>query len=323
MDLPPNIRATKWSKFEKRANVELSKNLPDDRNLTPDEVSESIREVTLALTTALRNTALVSKKVNGILKYLNSKIKTLQKDKAKVIKLLHETQRAVRPDKLDLLHRLKWLLNKIKAELRAELSNSIAGYWRAQLGQVNHRDPTAFFPKINRLLRSKKLIEIADQRINRGDPACATGAIDMNKACPIGEELLINDPIDKLNVIGEFYQYINAPRYLNTGSRLKECVDKEATDIKSVLASKKLMGSTVTTFSENNRASCPKMENEAAHPFTNHEQLTRVLKKLPNKTSSGPDGIPSIMLKHLPKRITTALVIIFNNAINHSFFPDS
>lgn len=49
---------------------------------------------------------------------------------------------------------------------------------------------------------------------------------------------------------------------------------------------------------------------------------SQILKRLPNKTTSGLDGIPTIVLKHLPANIINNLVIIFNNALNHSYFTN-
>lgn len=215
------------------------------------------------------------------------------------------------------------MINLVKTELRKEFNKSSERYWAGQLKQINHRDPTAFFPKINRLLRKKRLIAVEDQRIKATDLASLFGAIDVNKAIRIDEEYLINGPIDKLNVIGEFYQTIIAPRYLNTNTRLKEIVDEKAEKAKETLTSRRTEGCTFVAFSDENPALNPTANINNDRPFINPEQLNKILKKLPNKTSSGPDEIPSIILKHFPPRVTRALVIIFNNAINHSYFPKS
>ncbi|CAD6230718.1 GSCOCG00012184001-RA-CDS [Cotesia congregata] len=127
-----------------------------------------------------------------------------------------------------LIQKTKHTINLIKSELRKEFNKSVEDYWKGQLKQINHKDPTSFFPKINRFLRKKNRISIADQRIKINDPVCQSGAID----------------------------------------------------------------------------------------------LTKILKKLPNKTSSGLDEIPSIILKHLPPIVISNLVIIFNNATNHAYFPN-
>ncbi|CAD6216157.1 GSCOCG00004376001-RA-CDS, partial [Cotesia congregata] len=107
-------------------------------------------------------------------------------------------------------------------ELRKEFSKSITCYWSNQLRQVNHRDPNAFFPKINRMLRPKQNIEIANQIIKSDS------------------DLITNKTI---------------------------------------------------------------------------------LQKLPNKSSSGPDELPSIVLKHLPDNLIHTITILFNNALNNAYFP--
>lgn len=127
---------------------------------------------------------------------------------------------------------------------------------------------------------------------------------------------------------------------MNTGTRLKELIDKKAEEAKKLLSTRKSEGTTLTNFSKDNRAINPasdgliipnhlnnKKSNSSAqtqkeHPFVTYDQLSKILKKLPNKTSSGPDEIPSIILKHLPPRVIRNLVIIFNNATNHTYFPD-
>ncbi|CAG5071955.1 Protein of unknown function, partial [Cotesia congregata] len=169
---------------------------------------------------------------------------------SKSIKLLHAAQNSDIPNKKETITRLKSTINLVKTELRKEFNKSSERYWTGQLKQINHRDPTAFFPKINRLLRKKRLIAIEDQLIKAADLASLSGAIDVNKAIRIDEEYLINDPIDKLNVIGEFYQTINAPRYLNTNTRLKEIVDEKAEKAKETLTSRRTESSTFVAFSD-------------------------------------------------------------------------
>ncbi|CAD6222054.1 GSCOCG00005314001-RA-CDS, partial [Cotesia congregata] len=185
----------------------------------------------------------------GILKYLNSRIKKLQKNKTESIKLLHMLSKSTNPHKQVAITKLKSTINLIKAELRIEFNKAVEEYWRGQIKQINHKDPTAFFPKINKLLRKKNLISIADQKINNDDPACLNGSIDISKATPVDNELIITDPTDKLNVIGDFYQSINAPRYLNTGTRLKEIVDSKASAAKELLKTRRDVSITITNFS--------------------------------------------------------------------------
>lgn len=147
-----NLKAIKWKKFEKAANREYSQDLREDKNLTSDEIDETIAEITKVLVAAINKSAPEIKKVDSILKYVNSKIKTLQKNKSKTIGLLRAAQKSRSPNQHEQITSLKTTLSLIKAELRTEINKSVDSYWRGQLKQINHKDPTAFFPKTNRLL---------------------------------------------------------------------------------------------------------------------------------------------------------------------------
>lgn len=59
------------------------------------------------------------------------------------------------------------------------------------------------------------------------------------------------------------------------------------------------------------------------NPFCNFASVTKILKFLPNKTFSGLDQIPSIVLKHLPDNLIKLIVIIFNNALNVYYIPSA
>lgn len=49
--------------------------------------------------------------------------------------------------------------------------------------------------------------------------------------------------------------------------------------------------------------------------------MTKIISRLPNKCSAGLDGIPHIIIKHLPHRYRNYLVIILNNMLNNKYFP--
>lgn len=79
---------------------------------------------------------------------------------------------------------------------------------------------------------------------------------------------------------------------------------------------------TITNFSEVNRATSPSYkEIDNITYFCSELIVTKILATLPNKTSTGTDNIPSIILKHLPPAIVREYTIIFNNALNHCYFP--
>lgn len=141
---------------------------------------------------------------------------------------------------------------------------------------------------------------------------------DIEKLVVRDENYVVEAPTDILNFIGAFYQKINSPNHINEGTRLKYLVDNVANQLKSNFRENNEIR--ITTFSQTNPASNPeKMENSI--PFMNPIITKSIFKVLPNKTSSGLDEIPPIILKHLPMSIIFDYTIIFNNCLNNKYFP--
>lgn len=63
------------------------------------------------------------------------------------------------------------------------------------------------------------------------------------------------------------------------------------------------------------------MEGAIINPFCNTEIVQKIINGLPNKTSSGLDDIPPIILKHLPDKVLKDYTVLFNNALNWHYFP--
>ena len=55
---------------------------------------------------------------------------------------------------------------------------------------------------------------------------------------------------------------------------------------------------------------------------TNQHETEKMIDSLPNKTSSGHDGISNILLKALNESISYPLSILFNQSLNQRAFPD-
>lgn len=79
--------------------------------------------------------------------------------------------------------------------------------------------------------------------------------------------------------------------------------------------------STITLFTDDDIALNPSRNPEETYFFASISSIKYILPKLPNKTSSGVDNVPTIVLKYLPHRVTEAYLVIFNNAINNKYFP--
>lgn len=101
---------------------------------------------------------------------------------------------------------------------------------------------------------------------------------------------------------------------------LQAIVDTYADRFKHNFNAIRVNQNTQTVFTNENPATNPLRGVDDPLVFCNLVEIKSILKKVPNKTSSGLDNIPMIVLKHLPDRVIIALAIIFNNSINHYYF---
>lgn len=219
---------------------------------------------------------------------------------------------------------LRNTINSIKALIKADFKKSIDAYWQNLAKQIDHTKPDKFFPVINRIFRERNTQKIDQLKIPLEEVNLLHRAYPLiNNTLPENNFYTISNPSDKLNVIGAFYESINSPRYLNQNTQHKQSIDELANTISNELAHNKEQKIGIMNFNINNPANNPNwnIDTEGESPFCDAALIRIILKKTPNKLSSGPDSIPSIVLKHLPEKIIDNLVILFNNMLNNFYFP--
>ena len=205
-------------------------------------------------------------------------------------------------------------LKSVKETVQTEFRKQTDKFWTNQLKKINHRKADTFFPNINNLLRRRPPLKIDKFLIpDNNFPLLQRSKCNLQTANKHDNNFIFPTPQGKLNILGAHYESINSPRYLNEGTRLKNLVDTQANLIKSEFNTTRQNNVTFTNFTSSNETRI----------FCNDLSLTKILKALPNKSSSGPDLIPPIVLKHLPNNIIKAYTIIFNNSLNHYYFPKS
>ena len=106
-----------------------------------------------------------------------------------------------------------------------------------------------------------------------------------------GDEYIFTERIDKLNIIGAYYESINSPRFTNDNSRIRQIIDSEAETLKLRFNSSREQNTSITQFSTDNPAYDSELEGDMIYPFCNPISLSHKLKHLRNKTSSALDGI--------------------------------
>lgn len=187
---------------------------------------------------------------------------------------------------------------------------------------INHQDTNKFFPIINKIRRKNLHEEESNLLINNDDLELLQRAnIDRDKTPQENNQYIISDAIDKLNIFGAYYERINSPRHLDTAPGLKNLVTKTANNIKKSWQDSTNNLKPYTTFSRNNLASNPRINHNKPNYLCTTPQAATIFKKQPNKSSSGPDNIPPIILKNLSIKIIKRYTIIFNNSLNNYYFP--
>lgn len=317
-----NYKATKWKKFAKKIAALDNITIPEDRNLTIPEIDEYVQKISTLISKSASIVVPKIKANDNTLQYVNRKIRKLQKRKSQLVSLLHYLH-IMDPDlRLPASRQAKELLKYTVKELRSEFRIAIENFWTRLVKKIDHRNPASFFPKINALFRPKHLEGVKDLHISRDKgEIIQRSRCDTSQSVILGNDFIISDSQDKLNIIGAFYESINSPRPLNSGTRLKQIVDNAADKLKSELCTRREQFITISQFNINNMASNPASLDNAPHPFCDIASINYILKNLPNKTSSGLDNIPPILLKHLPAKTIRDLTVLLNNAINHNYFP--
>ena len=311
------FKKTKWGKFATHLHNNLNMNLPDNRNLSTTEIDNAISHITSKIQQSIESVVPKYKPQSNTLLYVNSKIKKMRAQKSKLITILNRN----RQNNIHTNTRyIKTLIEDLNIKLKSEFRKAYTAYWDTLHKTINHRSSTTFFPKINRWFRPKKPLDIEALQISQDEANTISKYCDINKLLKKEDVFIINNPIDKLNIIGSFYEKINSARYTNTNTLTKATVTQEINRFKQNLDAKIANNETVTKFTSKNLSTSPNANLDYPY-FCTIPIFHIILKSLPNKSSSGLDNIPPIVLKHLPIKAVRLLVIIFNNALNHNYFP--
>ncbi|KAI4474978.1 hypothetical protein M0802_015359, partial [Mischocyttarus mexicanus] len=123
----------------------------------------------------------------------------------------------------------------------------------------------------------------------------------------------------KLSAVGNYFESINSPRYTNLNTETKLAADNTAKEIERQILRNRSQGSAFTTFTIDNPALIPRQYQNEPTYLHSYLPVVGILKSAKNKTSSGLDKIPMVVLTI---NIIKDLTIIFNNCLNHAYYPE-
>ncbi|CAG5084925.1 Similar to RTase: Probable RNA-directed DNA polymerase from transposon BS (Drosophila melanogaster) [Cotesia congregata] len=248
-----NFKKANWNKFRKNILKNYSEviSIPSDRNLSIDEIDKYIGQLESKIQDSMISTIPRNKKQDDYyLKYNNKKIKRLHAYKSYLIKRQFDKIPVSLQEKI----RIKLTIKRINKLLHKEFGKTVTAYWEAQIKSINFKNPHEFFPKINRMLRPRKDININTLKIPIDNRDLSTLCNSKFPELISNNEIIASDPETKLFIIGKYLESINSPRYMNIGTSTKIKVDKEAEETKKMKNNKQ----TFVEFSKENPAYYPK-----------------------------------------------------------------
>lgn len=187
--------------------------IPEDRNLSIAEIDANLLKVNELITNTIESNVPIYKMQNSTFEYLNRKIKKLQKMKASLVSILNDLHFQDPFARRQVTQTAKTILRTLRDLIHTEFKKSSDKYWSNQIKQIDYRDSVSFFPKINRILRPRQQLCTEDMHIEQDKQdllsrsSCALDNIPL-----VNNKFIFSSPVDKLNIIGSFYDSINSPR---------------------------------------------------------------------------------------------------------------
>lgn len=204
-----------------------------------------------------------------------------------------------------------------KKNIEAEFNKCTKDYWRNSTREIDYKNSASFFPDLNRLFRKENKDNVIALDIQQNElPLLAENNLNPNDFQCNNNITHVDDTKVLPNIIGSYFEKINSQES-SIESTLDNIVKSKAESIKADLSV--LVKPTI--FDNVNKASNPKPNVDIG--FTNVIEVKSLIKRMSNKTSTGRDEIPNIVIKNLTLKIIRDYTILFNNAINNGYFPNA
>jgi hypothetical protein len=187
--------------------------------------------------------------------------------------------------------RRTYFRNKIK---RDELKNEIGRLDKAIAGELNRADSKLYMSKLKRIRPNHEMYRNINKLLKNDNLVMP----------PLkrSDGTLINNPVDKANVIACTYEEIHKQNR-NMGDPIFNA--KVESEIRSFT---RMSSSPFTTLEP---------------LLTDSEEILHYIKSLKNKKSNGPDSIPNVVLKKLPDSSHEFMAKLINHILSTGHFPRS
>ena len=236
---------------------------------------------------------------------------------------IKKSQNCNRPDIRIELSYIKARIAKIAYELKKEFSRACNKYWEDKAKLINYKNSDTFFPTVNHMFHHNPSEPIKQINVKTRNTECLTAlAINTNDIPRSDDSYIITDASQILDVLGWHFEQVNAPKPDTNNTELNNKVNAYYEALVNEIKYHETNNITLTNFSDENPASEPNYSDPTfGSVFYTPYETFQIMKKIKNKTSSGIDNIPNIILKNLSPSASDKYTILFNNIINNCYYP--
>lgn len=306
---------TDWKKLQKKlTSVSQNNKVQNSRNMTNGEIDQCIDMIDRQIETAIEQVVPKFKKSDNMSAFSNPTIRRLQQQKSKLVSeifLLYRTNQHNSPQ----FNILKSILKNLKTLIKQQYNLAINDYWMKKIGSISQKDSYNMFPQINKIFRKKSRECLPDFKLDARDSILDDANVNRQEFSTQNNECLVANDVDKLEIIGRHFESVHRQNANLSNLDTRNLVQQKIIDFEA-----NHVGQSVTNFSITKKADMLSYEQTEDY-FTTLENLKTVFGGLNNKKSYGLDNIPNVVLKHIPDCIISQYCIIFNNALNNTYFP--
>lgn len=278
---------TDWEKFQDCANNCLHTFVPEHRNVSNDELDELVNSLTEDINNAIDQGIPTGGQGFGALWDLPDSIDHWFRERRRLKRILSRAKGKWLAD-IDRIEHLKRAVReatkKINKTIAEERQRIVAG----RIKNINDNDKNKF-----KVIRSFTQPKSNSQK-------------SLLLKTEAGDKIFKEE--DKAEVLSHFYGELYRSRIPNC-AQLDEVWD----DCETLRCVNRIID-----FSDEESALRPAICPEK---FLKFSEVGTFIKGIANKTSSGDDNIPNIVIRKLPISYIVALTKLFNHCINNCYFP--
>lgn len=318
---PPRLvyNRTSWPRFARQVDRKCSELVQiGNNNLSNSDIDREITKLDEIILDTINTVVPKSRPASSTDCYITPAIKALKRQKSQLISALFVYYRSnehnFQSDPGFIL--IKSLIKNVQVLLKQQFKNSSEQYWRDKIKGITKKD-THMFPNINRIFRKKSHVTIPALQIQHDDGILRDAGLGARRPVDDAGNVLLASDAEKLSVLGTYFEGIHRQNGNLSNLETQALVDRTVTEFE---ITNPRNNNPMLVFDDDKCADNLSQEQTLNH-FTTFENLRTVFDKLNNKKSSGIDGIPNLVLKHLPDVVVRRYCVLFNNALNNSYFP--